>query len=156
MHFKIHAENQIVRSFYENHSTYHEDDSGLDLFFIEDINIGPRETKLISLGIKCEAWKNEHTPETYAYYLYPRSSISKTPLRMSNSVGIIDAGYRGNLMVSVDNVSDEPYIIKTGQRLFQLCGPTLSRGNTFELTDTLSDTARGEGGFGSTNSAQST
>jgi len=124
MHFKILPDNQIVRSFYENHSTYHEGDSGLDLFFIEDVNVGPRETKLINLGIKCEAWKNVNTREMYSYYLYPRSSISKTPLRMSNSVGIIDAGYRGNLMVSVDNISDRGYIIEKGQRLFQLCGPT--------------------------------
>ena len=73
-----------------------------------------------------------------------------SPLRMSNSVGIIDAGYRGNLMASVDNISDEPFLIEKGTRLFQICGPTLSR-VTFELTDTLSETSRGEGGFGSTN-----
>ena len=150
VHIRILPDNQDVAELYANHSTYHEGDSGLDLFFPDEINVGPRETKLINLKIKCEAWKNEHTPETYSYYLFPRSSISKTPLRMSKSVGIIDAGYRGNLMASVDNISDEAFLIEKGTRLFQICGPTLSR-ITFELTDSLSETSRGEGGFGSTN-----
>ena len=85
-----------------------------------------------------------------SYYLYPRSSISKTPLRMSNSVGIIDSGYRGDIMVSLDNISDEIYEIKKYQRLFQLCSPILAP-ISFELTNNLSETTRGEGGFGSTN-----
>jgi|TARA_B110001469_G_C9546953_1_gene271466 dUTP pyrophosphatase len=153
VHIKILPDNQEVQALYENHSTYHDGDSGLDLFFPDEINVGPKETKLINLKIKCEA-RNElrETERTMmvSYYLYPRSSISKTPLRMSNSVGIIDAGYRGNLMVSVDNISEDTVIIEKGSRLFQICGPTLSR-ITFELTDTLSETSRGEGGFGSTN-----
>jgi len=134
---------------YQSHSTYHEGDSGLDLFFIEDTNIGPKETKLINLGISCEAFPTKDKEHNISYYLYPRSSISKTPLRMSNSVGIIDAGYRGNIMVSIDNISEEQYEIKKGQRLFQICSPILDS-ISFELTDALSDTARGEGGFGST------
>ena len=150
MHLRIVPDNHEVRELYRDHSTYHEGDSGLDLFFPEEVNIGPRETKLINLKIKCEAWKNANNPETYSYYLYPRSSISKTPLRMSNSVGIIDAGYRGNIMASVDNISDNPFTIESGTRLFQICGPTLSN-ITFELTDSLSNTSRGTGGFGSTN-----
>ena len=88
--------------------------------------------------------------DTYVpYYLYPRSSISKTPLRMSNSVGIIDAGYRGNLMASVDNVSGEDYQIQRGQRLFQIC-PWNDFKVTLEVVDELSDSDRGNGGFGST------
>ena len=94
-----------------------------------------------------EAFCKEHN---ISYYLYPRSSISRTPLRMSNSVGIIDAGYRGSLMVSVDNISDEGYTIKSGDRLFQVCASTLPP-ISFELSTTLSETTRGEGGFGSTN-----
>lgn len=147
MNLRVFVENQDIRELYNNHSTYHEGDSGLDLFFPEEVNIGPRETKLINLHIKCEALVGDRN---VSYYLYPRSSISKTPLRMSNSVGIIDAGYRGNLMVSLDNISDEPFLIEKGQRLFQICSPTLDS-ITMELTDSLSDTSRGEGGFGSTN-----
>ena len=150
MHLRIVPDNHEVRELYRDHSTYHEGDSGLDLFFPEEVNIGPRETKLINLKIKCEAWKGADNPDNCSYYLYPRSSISKTSLRMSNSVGIIDAGYRGNIMTSVDNISDNSFTIEQGTRLFQICGPTLSK-ITFELTEALSNTSRGEGGFGSTN-----
>jgi len=149
MHLKLLPINQDVNDMYQDHSTYHEGDSGLDLFFIEDTNIGPKETKLINLGITCEAYPIKDKEHNVSYYLYPRSSISKTPLRMSNSVGIIDAGYRGNIMVSVDNISGESYEIKRGQRLFQICSPILDP-ISFELTDSLSETSRGVGGFGST------
>ena len=72
-----------------------------------------------------------------AYYLYPRSSISKTPLIMANSVGIIDKDYRGNIMAKVRNIPlknkdyekesyFESYHIEKGTRLFQICSPDLS------------------------------
>ena len=79
----------------------------------------------------------------------PRSSISKTPIRLCNSVGLIDAGYRGEIMAAVDNIKQEDYTISAGQRLFQIVamdGSPLS----FELVDELSTTSRGAGGFGST------
>jgi dUTP pyrophosphatase len=150
MHLKILPDNESVYNQYLTHSTYHDGDSGLDLFFTEDITIVPKETKIISLGIRCEAFPTKEKEHNISYYLYPRSSISKTPLRMANSVGIIDAGYRGLLCAAVDNISDEPYTIRGGQRLFQLCSPTLSP-ISFELSNSLSDTSRGGGGFGSTN-----
>ena len=150
MHLKILPDNQDVADLYINHSTYHEGDSGLDLFFLENINVNSGETKLINLGIKCEGFSTKEKINNISYYLYSRSSISKTSLRMSNSVGIIDAGYRGNIMVSVDNISDQSFLIKKGSRLFQLCSPILNP-ISFELTDNLSETTRGEGGFGSTN-----
>ena len=68
---------------------------------------------------------------------------------MSNSVGIIDAGYRGNIMVAVDNISDEDYQIQSGQRLFQIC-PWNDYKVNLEIVDILSDSDRGNGGFGST------
>jgi dUTP pyrophosphatase len=150
MHLKILPENQEVSSLYENHSTYHEGDSGLDIFFPSDVVVAPHEMKLINLHITCEAVQDN---VNISYYLYPRSSISKTPLRMANSVGIIDAGYRGSLMVAVDNHSDESYRVEQGQRLFQICSPTLTP-LSFELVNTLSESGRGDGGFGSTNSSE--
>lgn len=87
--------------------------------------------------------------EAGSYFLVPRSSISKTPLRMSNSIGIIDAGYRGNLMAKVDNLSDKDYFINRGERLFQICLPSLVTPSvTFGAVNV--DTERGAGGFGST------
>ena len=84
-----------------------------------------------------------------SFYLYPRSSIIKTPLRLGNSVGIIDKGYRGNLMGCFDNISEEDYLIEKGTRLVQICAPNLET-ISFELTDSLSETSRGAGGYGST------
>ena len=84
-----------------------------------------------------------------SYYLYPRSSISKTPLRMSNSTGIIDAGYRGEIIATVDNLSSDDYTVKKGTRMFQICDASLDP-IELEVVDTLSDTTRGDGGFGST------
>lgn len=84
-----------------------------------------------------------------SYYLYPRSSIHKTPLRLSNSVGIIDSGYRGNIIACVDNLSDQEFIINKGERLFQLCHPSLSP-MTLNITNDLSSTVRGTAGLGST------
>ena len=79
----------------------------------------------------------------------PRSSISKTPLRMSNSIGLIDGGYRGEIMASCDNIKDYEYQVEKGQRLFQIVSPDLSS-IQFTIVDNLSDTSRGLGGFGST------
>ena len=87
----IKPHNEAAREFYKNHGHFHDGDAGLDLYVLEDITFQPGETKPIKLGISCE-------PEDgRAYYLFPRSSISKTPLRMSNSIGLIDGGYRGEI-----------------------------------------------------------
>ena len=94
------------------------------------------------------------TSRPVGYYMYPRSSTgSKTPLRLANSVGIIDSGYRGPLMAVLDNVKDEPYTITSNQRLMQICPPDLSYPLYVVLVDNVEDlgiTNRGEAGFGST------
>ena len=95
------------------------------------------------MGISCE-------PEDgTAYYLFPRSSISKTPLRMANSIGLIDGGYRGEIMAVCDNIKSEAYMVEKGQRLFQLVA-TDSSPIEYELVETLEMSTRGIGGFGST------
>ena len=99
------------------------------------------------------------------FYLYPRSSISKTRMRLANSVGIIDAGYRGDLIAAVDTIglfgsTDIWHIwketlspIKKYDRYFQVCAPDLSP-FLVHIVDTEQDlsppTERGQGGFGST------
>ena len=125
-------------------------DAGLDLYCPGDLIIPPHETGKIDFKIQCEGL-SDNDSRNVCYYLYPRSSISKTPLRLANSVGIIDAGYRGNLMAVVDNISDEPYHIQKDQRLFQICGRYLEPIH-LTLVETLSDSERGNGGFGSTGS----
>jgi dUTP pyrophosphatase len=88
---------------------------------------------------------NDLTPS--AFYLYPRSSISSTPLRLANSVGIIDSGYRGEIKACFDSM--DTYSVKKNQRLVQLCTPTLEPMYVL-VVNALTETARGQGGFGST------
>ena len=99
--------------------------------------------------------KNSSYP--VSYYMYPRSSTgTKTPLRLANSVGIIDSGYRGNIIAvfdNVDNDTDITYGVETYQRLVQLCPHDISHPMYVRLVDDiklLGETARGDGGFGST------
>ena len=143
MRLKINTFNEQIYEMYEKHGHFHEGDSGLDLYILENELFKSGETKLIKLGISCENLYNK------SYLLMPRSSISKTPLRMSNSIGLIDAGYRGEIMASCDNIKDFEYLVKKGERLFQLvasdCSPI-----SYDIVDNLSDTTRGSGGFGST------
>ena len=139
----IKPHNDIAREFYRNHGHFHNGDAGLDLYVLKDIHFDPGETKAIKLGISCE-------PEDgIAYYLFPRSSISKTPLRMANSIGLIDGGYRGEIMAVCDNIKSETYTAKKSQRLFQLVA-TDSSPIQYELVEDLEMTTRGTGGFGST------
>ena len=139
----IKPHNDVARTYYEDHGHFHDGDAGLDLYVLEDVTFAPGETKLIKLGISCE-------PEDgHAYYLFPRSSIARTPLRMSNSIGLIDGGYRGEIMASCDHIKSEVFTAEKGQRLFQLVASDSSPIH-YELVDTLSETSRGEGGFGST------
>ena len=143
MFLKIKPFEKMVWDLYENHGHFHEGDAGLDLYIIRKQTIKPYESTLIHLGISCENLENK------PYMLMPRSSIAKTPLRLSNSIGLIDAGYRGEIMAAVDNIKNIPFTILVGQRLFQLVGMDGSEIN-FELVKNLSTSARGSGGFGST------
>ena len=88
-------------------------------------------------------------PDNHVGLMFPRSSVSKKDLRLCNSVGVIDAGYRGDIIACVDNIKNVPYTIQQGSRLFQLCGPQLEP-IQFQLTNDLSNSQRGAGGFGST------
>ena len=143
MDLKIRPFNAEVKQMYENHGHFHDGDAGLDLFVINEQTISAGETTLIHLQIACENTENR------PYLLMSRSSIGKTPLRLANAVGLIDAGYRGEIMAVVDNIKKEDYTVEPGQRLFQLVAMDGSP-IYFELVEELSDTTRGGGGFGST------
>jgi dUTP pyrophosphatase len=81
--------------------------------------------------------------------LFPRSSISKTPLRLANSIGLIDPCYRGNIIAAITNTSNTDYTVTKGTRLVQLVMQHLYPFNINWL-DALDETERGAGGFGST------
>lgn len=135
--------NDVAKEFYLNHGHFHKGDAGLDLYVLQDDTFKAGETKKIKLGISCE------NQDGKGYFLFPRSSISKTPLRMANSIGLIDAGYRGEIMAVCDNIKEYDFSIKKGDRLFQLVSSDLSD-IEFTIVNELSDTTRGAGGFGST------
>jgi len=133
---------------YKDHSTFHEGDSGVDLFCPEKIVVKPGETCKVNLQIKCEAFNDSDT--SCSYQLFARSSLSKTPLRLAYSVGIIDRDYRGFIFAVFDNIKGFEYTVEPGMRLVQMCAPDLGP-IKMELADELSESGtRGEGGFGST------
>ena len=141
-------------------------DAGFDLLAPKKWqNPGPERegTYKLDYKIKCKAqmvYKKEKTTEqkqsTYStgFYLYPRSSISKIPLRLANSVGIIDASYRGSVMAILDCLSHPApgYTIERFERLTQICSPDLAPiyVELVKSVEELGRTKRGEGGFGST------
>ena len=159
MHLKIKTETPALNSLYTNHTNFHEGDAGLDLFVPERVVVPAGAISFkINHMISCEPFTDAlaggpyaQTPAPCCYKLYPRSSMgAKTPLRLANSVGIMDAGYRGNVIAIVDNIDHEnEFVVEAGTRLVQLCGPMLEP-ITFELVNSLSETSRGEGGLGST------
>jgi len=125
------------------------EDSGFDLFIPFKTTFKSSEVTKVDLKIKCAAYFND-SPSPF--YVYPRSSISKTKLRLANSVGIIDSGYRGSLIGAFDNISMEDVEVEPFTRLLQICGPSLQP-VWVELVNSEEDlgyTNRGQGGFGST------
>lgn len=121
--------------------------AGADLYALtggERILFEPGETKMIHTGLAVEI------PEGYAGLVYARSGIAtKRGLAPANKVGVIDSDYRGEVMVSLYNHSSSVQEIADGERIAQLViAPFLSA--EFIECDELSDTVRGEGGFGST------
>ena len=114
MHLKMKTLNETATNMYENHGHFHAGDAGLDLYVLEDITIEPGETLPIKLGVACEPDNGK------AYFLMPRSSISKTPLRLANSIGLIDGGYRGELMAMCDNINQNHIQLRKDNVCFKL------------------------------------
>ena len=119
------------------------DAAGLDLYCPFHIKVPADSQKKIPLGVAVEI------PKGYMGLLVPRSSMSKTPLRCANSVGVIDADYRGELSISYENISCSDYTIARGDRIAQLIIVPIAIVDV-EEAQTLSETERGDGGYGST------
>ena len=88
-------------------------------------------------------------PEGYVGLVYPRSSVSKTSMLLANGVGVIDSGYRGEIMLKYRRLEGESGIYTTGDRVGQLMVVKRPEGELV-VVDELSSTERGDGGFGST------
>ena len=149
--------NAVVERYLKDDGIVHVD-SGIDLFCPEKSIISGRHTGKVNHCIKTAMEfidtidKNSGIP--VGYYLYPRSSTGiKTPLRLANSVGIIDSGYRGHIIAAFDNWQDVNFTIEPYQRLAQLCPPNLTYPvyvRMVEKEEDLGVTVRGGRGFGST------
>ena len=120
--------------------------AGADLYACleEAVTIAPGETKFISTGIALEV------PVHCAGLVYARSGLAcKRGLAPANKVGVIDSDYRGEIFVALYNHGGQPQSVENGERVAQLIiTPVLQPG--YEMVKELSDTVRGEGGFGST------
>ena len=152
--------------------------AGFDLFVPHATEfLTPMESKFINLEVKAEMIFVDLTMKSVSdifapngrgvdvggvggvcystgYYMYPRSSMSKTPLMLANHTGIIDSGYRGDLIAAVRYLatdSNSTYRLDAQTRLFQICHPQLCPVFVVMVSENeLSTTARGSGGFGST------
>ena len=120
--------------------------AGADLYACleADITIAPGETVMIPTGLSMEL------PRGTAGLIYARSGLAvKRGLAPANKVGVVDSDYRGEFLVALHNHGDQSQTVAHGERIAQLViTPVFTPG--FTEVDTLSDTARGEGGFGST------
>lgn len=120
--------------------------AGADLYACidADVTILPGQTVMIPTGLSMEL------PRGYAGLIYARSGLAcKRGLAPANKVGVIDSDYRGQFIVALHNHGSEPQTVGHGERIAQLViTPVITPG--FTETEQLSDTQRGEGGFGST------
>ena len=142
----INSTNPDIIDFYNNFNYNHAGDCGIDLYN-PNIEIDSLMVKTIDFNISCEMIDLE-TDKYTSYYLVPRSSLAKTSFQLANSIGIIDAGYRGNIMAKIrcfHNISDT---LEKGS-YFQIIAPDL-KPIKVEMVDYLSETDRGNNGFGST------
>jgi dUTP pyrophosphatase len=119
----------------------HHDDAGIDLYSCGEHVILPGHTAKIPIGIAFEI------EEGYAGLIWDKSSIASKGIITSG--GVIDAGYRGEVSVVLQNVTTEPYTFEHGQKVAQMIIQKVEFPNIVEASE-LSDSKRGTGGFGST------
>ena len=123
-----------------------EGSAGADLYacISEPITIAPGQLVKIPAGIAIEL-----ADKGLAAFLFARSGLGvKHGITLSNSVGVVDSDYRGEICVGLCNVSDEPYTVSPDERIAQMVIMPVVNAEFIEA-DNLSDTERGEGGFGS-------
>lgn len=151
---RLFTANPTLKAYYSNISSAYSDSSGIDLLTPNNITILPSRDRgkgvLVPLGIWCEMQSRQSS--SIPYILSIRSSTGlKTPIRLSNSIGIIDRGYRGELCAIVDNISNNAFTIEKDTRMFQVLLPSLDsiQVNVVDSIRDLSDSVRGSNGFGS-------
>lgn len=119
----------------------HYDDGGVDLKASENIELPPKELKVVRTGVKAEI------PFGYVGLLKDRSSLASKGLMSFG--GVIDAGYRGEIKALLVNTSDEPMTFKKGDRIIQMVVARIDTTINYCKGEPPDDTGRGENGFGS-------
>lgn len=119
----------------------HHDDAGIDFYAYGEHTINPHETLFVPTGIACEI------EEGYVGLIWDKSSIGAKSIKTLG--GVIDAGYRGDIKIMIHNLSDEAYTFSHGHKVAQMIIQKVEFPDIEEVTE-LSDSLRGEGGFGST------
>jgi dUTP pyrophosphatase len=121
----------------------HPGDAGADLFAVEEVLIPPGERRDVGTGLALAI------PAGCAGFVQPRSGLAfKHGIMVVNSPGLIDAGYRGEVRVSLYNSGREPFVVTLGERIAQLVIQRVEE-PTFMAVEELPDTPRGKRGFGS-------
>jgi dUTP pyrophosphatase len=122
----------------------HPGDSGMDLYSIEDLTIASGETRLVHTGLKIAV------PENYEAQVRPKSGLAlKHSVTVLNTPGTVDSGYRGEVCVILINHGREPFHIQKHTKIAQMVICPVVQAEIVEVAS-LDETARGEGGFGST------
>lgn len=121
----------------------HKGDAGLDLYSVDDVEIAPGDIKLVHTGIIMEL------PESTEAQVRPRSGLAlKHGITVLNTPGTIDEGYRGEVGVILINHGKEAFHVEVGMKIAQMVIKPVFRCDVVEA-ESLSETSRGEGGFGS-------
>ena len=165
LYLHVNADDELHQQYKEHIEKHNEKtrtnafpDSGFDLFIPDEVTFNDAfKTKMIDLNIICEMKEynvQNDSLSNCAYFVFPRSSLSKTPLMLANHTGIIDSGYRGNIKAAFRYLPFEnttSFSTQKFQRLLQICHPSLCKVYV-KLVDfsSLSTSERGSGGFGST------
>ena len=122
----------------------HKGDSGMDLYAAEECLLEPMERKLVSTGIKIAV------PYGYEAQIRPKSGLAiEHGISHANSIGTIDASYRGEIKIPIINFSNKAYKIEKGKKIGQIVFAKVEEA-VFEEVDNLGETTRNEKGFGST------
>ena len=118
--------------------------AGMDVVAAEDVDLAPGTRHAVATGLSVAI------PHGYEIQVRPRSGLAfKYGVTVPNTPGTIDSDYRGELKVLLINLGQESFAVRRGDRIAQLVVAPVTRGSWLEVSE-LDETARGEGGFGST------
>jgi len=144
--------NPAIQTYYLNYHPAHLGDSGIDLplpnhvILPNDSNTGPHE---LMLGIRVALYERS-TGRPSSFFLIGRSSLSRSPVSLANAIGVIDAGFRGELSIRVRKHHPDSIEFRQGDRLVQICAPNLKSIRVSVVDELASYGTRGDAGWGST------